>query len=144
MAKKKKELSDYDMNSLLASLAQRVATVISRENDGLDFGETEFSVCGNPEDYQKIKLITKALVEKIINGSSKQEILDFTVGEMFPRVDISKLVKAIKDNKITIKHNGYEIVSYETRAVEWTVESHLPELIDDFIDYIKKGGEIKF
>jgi len=122
----------YDLKACLYALASRVSLTAWREEI---YGETEFTAAGCPEEYKKISGIVNTAVGMVINGSEKQNVLDFIMKEMFPKINMRELIAAIKENKLSY-------ASYETGLLLIAVESTVPEFIDTYIHLAKKNKKL--
>jgi hypothetical protein len=122
---KKTKYSEYDLTSLLYSFVQRVAMTLSRE-DG--FGTTNFSVAGSPEDFKFIRKIVSEMLQRIDRGESCQNIVKFEIKQLFPKVNLPKLIMAIKQNRLSYQN-------YNDSMIYITVENTLPEFIQYFLTH---------
>jgi len=98
-----------------------------------DCGKTEFTAAGCPEEYKKISSIVKNAIEMIIDGAQKQDVFDYIIKELFPNINMVKLINRIKEKNTIYETEILLLSSYETI---------LPEFIDTYIHLTKKKKKI--
>jgi hypothetical protein len=126
MAKNKQpDFSYYDFTARLLNIVEKMSITVWREEI---FGETDFSAVGNPEDYKRVKEIAGYALARIDKGKEIKETADFIFNTMFPNIDIPKLIKAVKENKLKYQN-------YETLMMVQNIE----EIIPDYLHRYKEG-----
>jgi len=126
--KKKFAPSEYDLKFYLDNFRQRISMGVWRE-DG--YGEYESDGYGSGE-WAKVTRVVEAAFGEIDKGAGTREVIDFIMRELFPKVDMPRLLDAMRR----------EIFSYNSFESRMAVSQMdvLPEYIDYFIQHREAKG----